>query len=1312
MNAVSNLSLPAGRPEEREPESRLREIPYNYTSLADREIVIRLLGEAAWAVLDDLRAERRTGRSARMLYEVLGDIWVVDRNPYLQDDLLDNPKRRRQLIEALHHRLHELEKRRDAADAVRDAKVGQLLRAAGEAVLHFERRFVELEQMRKRARRLLLKHTRRDNIRFDAFSRIAHVTDATDWRVELPFLVLAPDTEAETAALVRACIELGLTVIPRGGGTGYTGGAVPLTPWSAVINTEKLETLGAVETGAFPGVAAGTASIFSAAGVVTKRVTEAAERAGFVFAVDPTSADASCVGGNIAMNAGGKKAVLWGTAVDNLAWWRMVDPDGNWLEITRLNHNLGKIHDVPVASFELVWKDGTDHPDQAKTLRSERLDIQGAAFRKTGLGKDVTDKFLGGLPGVQKEGCDGLVTAARWVLHRMPRHIRTVCLEFFGQARDAIPSIVEITQYLESTARSRGAILAGLEHLDERYLRAVGYSTKSKRGALPKMVLLGDIVGEDDAMVAAATSQVVRLANARAGEGFIAVNAESRRKFWLDRARTAAIAKHTNAFKINEDVVIPLERLGEYTDAVERINIELSIRNKLDLLDALDEYFSGEIKPGKTADVDLGRRAEARELLARARARWRYLLGAMDTPVHTACANFNELGIAHPGGGSGAIDSPGTIDSSGTIFDRLQDRSIRVSWKTEVQAGLTHIFAGAAFNQVLAECDAVHKRVLQGRVFVALHMHAGDGNVHTNIPVNSDNYAMLHTANRAVARIMGIARRLNGVISGEHGIGITKLEFLNEAELAPFRAYKRRIDPDGRFNQHKLMPGSDLRRAYTPSFGLLGHESLIMQQSDISTISDAIKDCLRCGKCKPVCATHVPRANLLYSPRDKILATSLLIEAFLYEEQTRRGVSLQHWDELSDVADHCTVCHKCESPCPVDIDFGDVSMAMRDLLRRMGQKRFNPGTAASMFFLNATNPQTIKLTRKVMIDWGYKAQRLANRALNTFAKAQTTRPPATEGRPAIKEQVIHFVNKRMPGGLPKKTARALLDIEDRNYVPIIRDPLGTTAESEAVFYFPGCGSERLFSQVGLATQAMLWHVGVQTVLPPGYLCCGYPQRGAGEFDKADKIITDNRVLFHRVANTLNYLDIKTVVVSCGTCFDQLQGYKFEEIFPGCKIMDIHEFLMEKGVRLENVTGVRYMYHDPCHSPMKKHDPLTVVNTLMNSAQNGRIDKNERCCGESGTLAISRPDISTQVRFRKEEEVRIGVDQIRAAGHRGEVKILTSCPSCLQGLKRYNDDAGTDADYIVVEIAKNLLGPDWLPQYVRRANSGGIERVLV
>src|SRR4051812_48719468 len=113
---------------------RLREIPYNYTSFSDREIVIRLLGPRAWELLGRLRGERHTGRSARMLYEVLGDIWVVQRNPYLQDDLLDNPRRRRQLIDALHHRLSEIEKRRTPDGAgERDARAGELLEAASAA---------------------------------------------------------------------------------------------------------------------------------------------------------------------------------------------------------------------------------------------------------------------------------------------------------------------------------------------------------------------------------------------------------------------------------------------------------------------------------------------------------------------------------------------------------------------------------------------------------------------------------------------------------------------------------------------------------------------------------------------------------------------------------------------------------------------------------------------------------------------------------------------------------------------------------------------------------------------------------------------------------------------------------------------------------------------------------------------------------------------------------------------------------------------------------------------------------------------------
>jgi FAD/FMN-containing dehydrogenase len=586
---------------------RLREIPYNYTSFSDREIVMRLLGARAWELLETLRGERRTGRSARMLYEVLGDIWVVQRNPYLEDDLLDNPRRRRLLIEALEHRLAEVEKRRTpGADAAgRDTAVGELLALSRAAVARFAERFRTVHDLRKKTLRVLARTTAKHNVRFDGLSRVSHVTDATDWRVEYPFVVLMPDSEAEIAGLVRGCIELGLTIVPRGGGTGYTGGAIPLTWRSAVLNTEKLEALTAVETVALPGVAEPVPTIWSEAGVVTQRVAEAAEAAGFTFAVDPTSAEASCVGGNVAMNAGGKKAVLWGTALDNLASWRMVTPDARWLEVVRLDHNLGKIHDAPSARFELRHFDATGR----KVERTEILEIPGSTFRKEGLGKDVTDKFLAGLPGVQKEGCDGVITSARWIVHKMPPHVRTVCLEFFGHARDAVPSIVEIRDHLFELERVRpkGAprvLLAGLEHLDDRYLKAVGYATKSKRATLPKMVLFGDIAGDDADQVAQVTSEVVRIANARSGEGFVAVGAEARKKFWLDRKRTAAISKHTNAFKINEDVVIPLDRMGEYTDGIERINIELSLRNKLELVERLEAFFlTGNLPLGKGDDA-------------------------------------------------------------------------------------------------------------------------------------------------------------------------------------------------------------------------------------------------------------------------------------------------------------------------------------------------------------------------------------------------------------------------------------------------------------------------------------------------------------------------------------------------------------------------------------------------------------------------------------------------------------------------------------------------------------------------------------
>lgn len=1298
------MNAPIANPVELPPR-QLREIPYNYTSFSDREIVIRYLGESGWALIQALRSERRTGQSARMLFEVLGDIWVIDRNPYIQEDLLSNRRRRDALINALVHRVEQI-----VARARDDVRVNTLIEIANQAIESFKIRLKEMQVLRRRTRHVLRSVTHADNIRFDGLSRVSHVTDATDWRVELPFVVLTPDSESEVPGLIKCCIELKLTIIPRGGGTGYTGGAIPMHARTAVINLEKLDSVEAIEEIAIPVSEQHPApqrtvpSIRVGAGVVTRRVADAASLVGLAFAVDPTSQDASTIGGNIAMNAGGKKAVLWGTTLDNLLSWRMVDPDGYWLDVERLEHNLGKIHLAEHARFRISRTD----PATGQLIDEPQiLEAPGQSLRRQGLGKDVTDKFLGGLPGVQKEGCDGLITSAVMILHRMPEHARTVCMEFFGRdLRDAVLAINEVKDFID---QSEGVELAGLEHLDDRYIKAVKYSTKAARGELPRMLLLADIVGDDESCVAKVASEVVRRVNQRDAEGFVAVSAEARQQFWAARSRTAAIAAHTNAFKINEDVVIPLARLADYSEGIERINIEYSLGNKIQMISQVLELLQS-----ADAHTLIASQSDSNE---ESRAIVQSLLDSAAHHLGEQLEQWNEIYARLKAADDRYLEALNfgrqPVEEDPLVLQLLRRDEV-VSYRESVERPLKERFSGARYSGLREKIDDVHNRLRPQRLFVALHMHAGDGNVHTNIPVNSNDYTMLRQAESIVDRVMELATVLGGVISGEHGIGLTKMQYMDAQTVQSFADYKRSVDPDDHFNKGKLMPGSSLANAYTPSLRLVQQEALILEQSELGSLNDSIKDCLRCGKCKPVCATHAPGANLLYSPRNKVLGTGLIIEAFLYEEQTRRGLSLRHFEEMNDIADHCTVCHKCLSPCPVDIDFGDVSITMRKVLRDRGQKSFSLGTKASMAFLNIKDPTTIKLMRGAFVQWGFQAQRIASSVAGRFAGVAKIKeqPSSTGGKTRPVEQVVHFVNRKLPAKsmLPAKTTRALLGIENREYVPIVRDPQKSHDESEAVFYFPGCGSERLFSQVGLATLAMLYDTGSKTVLPPGYLCCGYPQSSTGDVDKGKQITTENRVLFHRVANTLNYLDIKTVVVSCGTCMDQLLGYEFDQIFPGCRLLDIHEYLLEKGYSLDGVSGTKYLYHDPCHSPMKTYQPLKVTETLLGQP----VTLSDRCCGEAGTFAVARPDIATQVRLRKAKELHsnLSAEGVTPGDTRHDVKIMTSCPACVQGLSRYQDETGLDTDYIVVELAKGLFGDGWAKSFVDRVNQGGVEQVLL
>jgi Fe-S oxidoreductase len=823
------------------------------------------------------------------------------------------------------------------------------------------------------------------------------------------------------------------------------------------------------------------------------------------------------------------------------------------------------------------------------------------------------------------------------------------------------------------------------------------------------MVLLADIASDDEAMVKAAAERVIETSKKRNAQGFIAISAEARKRFWLDRARTAAISAHTNAFKINEDVVIPLPRLADYNRGIECINIEQSINNKIKICDGITRYLDSNLKDAveddeyatsTEAEEIIQKKCEAaKHLIATTKQRWSNILQNLGTPA----AEVKSL----------LLDSEQeNIRDSDALIDLLLRRDCIISYTDEIYRALSEIFSGQDLKPVREKFKKIHGDIKDAKLFVALHMHAGDGNVHTNIPVHSDNYTMLHEADKIVDKIMALAQSLDGVISGEHGIGLTKIQYLETEKLEAFAKYKNRVDPQQNFNKDKLSASSSLELAYTPSLRLVQQEAIILEDSELGALNNEIKNCLRCGKCKPKCMTHVPRANLYYSPRDKILATGLIIEAFLYEEQTRRGVSLSHFDSMNDIADHCTTCHKCLNPCPVNIDFGDVSIQMRHLLTMHGKKKSNLGAKAAIAFLNVKNPFTVNIMRTVLARGGFKAINTGHffaKKLGLLGKKNRI-PPSTTGPVVQTTQMVNLVRKPVRVNVPRKTSRALLNLEDTDYVSIIRNPDIDHDETDAVFYFPGCGSERLFSQIAMATLHMLYQAGVKTVLPPGYLCCGYPQSAVGQQDKSRSITTENRVLFHRIANTLNYLDIKTVIVSCGTCMDQLLKYEFEKIFPDCRLLDIHEYLMEKNITLHSKTDSEYLYHDPCHTPMKLYNPVTVASKLLNKD----VTNSDRCCGESGTLGTARPDIAEQLRYRKQEELRINIKAISGENRvkNDEVKILTSCPACQQGLARYADDTGLKTDYIVVEMANQMNGKDWEKEFIQKANNGGIEKVLL
>lgn len=1201
------------------PALQPREIPFNYTSATDRQAVAFLLGVETVRTLDELRTARVTGRSARILMRLLGEVLIHRRNPYLYEELVTSAPRRKRFFENAAKDLETI-----ASKAEGDTRVLDVLSQTRALIGDFRAEVEHTPEQRSRIKHALASIAGAHNILFDPFTLVSHATDATDWRLHLPLAVITPDDEQQVAPLLVAIARLGLKVVPRGAGTGLTGGAVPLRAGCIVINTEKLNHIRSVSEREFQlanGTTATAHVMETEAGVITEKAMEHAAEHGLVFATDPTSAWACTLGGNIAENAGGKMAVRWGTCIDNLIEWRMAMPSGQRWTIRRTNHQIRKILPQDTVTFDVLSETG-------RLIRS--IELRGTEIRKNGLWKDITNKALGGLPGMQKEGTDGIITSAVFILYPEYEAKQTLCLEFFGPDFDeASRVILELSRIFPFPADGTEALLA-LEHFDDEYIRAIDYKVKAPRAETPKAALLIDIAGHTGEQVALGVERVRLLLEKHPNtELFVAADAAEATRFWADRKKLGAIARRTNAFKMNEDIVIPLDTLAEFARFIDGINIE-------------EERY---------AQVRFAQRAE--EIFTAAQAKDDAAAIAAKTPAAlTLCEQF----IAE-------VDHLDVAALRGLI--RIQ----------QFQHDLTRLARG--YPTVLAAIDRAYREVRDRRIVLATHMHAGDGNVHVNVPVLSNDRPMLERTDQVIDRVMEKVISLGGVVSGEHGIGLTKLKYLEPERVAELTAYRRTVDPGGLMNPGKLGDYEALGHIFTPSFNLLELEARILQHGQLEELSRKIAHCVRCGKCKVDCCVYHPARGMFYHPRNKNLAIGSLIEALLYDAQRERSTHFELLQWLEEVADHCTVCHKCLAPCPVDIDTGEVSILEREILTEWGYKHTPLATRLTLQYLDSRSPAFNNLFRTSVVQIGGAAQRI-------FSRLAAPLQPA-EGASAfyplrlLRSSVAPVPGETLRDVLPECEADQALVFEPEQN--------GDADERKTVFYFPGCGSERLHSEISMATIHLLLKAGTRVVLPPPFLCCGFPSQVNGKTALHSRTVLRDTILFSQIRGMLAYLDFDACVISCGTCRDGLGQMDTAKLFG--RVVDVAAYMLERGVHVEGAGD--YLYHAPCHDSLDGR----AEKVLAELGGFGRVQAVPHCCSEAGTLSLSRPDITDSMLHRKRDAF------VEAVGEGNRATVLTNCPACVQGLGR-SRDVGVQPLHIAIALAEKLSGTAWKKQFAEQA----------
>lgn len=1081
-----------------------------------------------------------------------------------------------------------------------------------QGLLDYWQEFEQDQNFREQVLQELRKILPAEHIVSQAHALVECATDATDLRLEVPMLLVAPGSTWEVQQLVQLAKKMQFCIVPRGGGSGLTGGAIPARRRCVILSLSRMKSILHIDQDQM--------LLCAQSGVITLNAIQAAQEKGLLLTVDPASKAASSLGGNISENAGGPFAFEYGTTMDNLLSYKMVLPSSEVIEVRRRNHPRHKIHPWETVYFDILDQEG-------EILQS--ITLPGEQIRAPGLGKDVANKYLGGLPGIQKEGVDGIITEACFTLHPKPQHSSTLCLEFFGNSMHNAMLVIKELVYLRDEIRRFGdqVKMSALEELGTKYVQAIDYKKKSSSyEGEPISVLLLQLDSDHLQALQGAQQKIMDIIEQYHNvDVFLARDAQEAELFWQDRHRLSAITRHTSGFKINEDVVIPIDVIPEFSDFIESLNLyylALGYRTALQQAAALKGLDPGD----EFIDMEI---------------------------------NF----------------------SSKVINGRINPRKLP---EQEFELQIRYFFRDlrSRYPEKSQQLQQIEKKLFETRIIVANHMHAGDGNCHVNIPVNSNDQAMLNLAGEAAQKVFRRVLELNGSISGEHGIGITKIDFLAQDKIQALQDYKAQVDPQGLLNPGKLSRKGLQAPAFTFSFNRLINDidqTTLPRKEKLIDLLKNIQICSRCGKCKQVCPMYYPEKGFLYHPRNKIITLGALIEALYYTQQDKGRPENKLLAELRKILDRCTTCGKCLAACPVKIDMPQQILSMRSFLQE-GENGTAAGLKQGILKYLSRNPKRISSAAKLA--W----------AGQSLQRATWAWLPAS-----WRNKFSNILLRTKMPGLSFKNLDQILGLEQNNiFWP--QEP-----KNNAVFYFPGCGAGLFYPEIAQAALYLLLTSGYTVLLPDRHLCCGYPLLAAGCSQEYSENQAYNLQQLQSIWEQALAQDVRIthLLTSCGTCREALARHEPQlQLDSALRHLDVLQLLLEHKDELmvyfptQQDNSQHILYHPACHtewSGVGPGDSAEIYARELGNLLRCRVNISPGCCAESGLGALTSPEIYNTLRQRKKAQLTADL-----AGMANETKILAGCPSCKIGLSRILLETRKEIPILhsLEYLAYRAGGPGW------------------